>query len=125
MRAAMNFVLVNDGQPSHEAACSACVRPLRSGYVRHVPTRECYCDYECYRQRQLGVALMSWPFSQLGTVSTSESVAASRRLAVEAIAMSSSMAYWSCTAHAWVVLRSLTQAFLSAHELMTLEGGDK
>jgi hypothetical protein len=38
----MNFVLVNDGQPSHESACSACARPLRSGYVRHVPTREGY-----------------------------------------------------------------------------------
>jgi hypothetical protein len=95
----MNFVLVNDGQPSRKSGCGACAKLLRSGYVRHVPTRECYCDYECYRQCQLGVALMSWPVSQLGTVSTSESVAASRRLAVEAIAMSSSMAYWSCTTH--------------------------
>ena len=59
----MNFVLVNDGQPSHESPCGACARPLRSGYVRHVATRECYCDYECYRQHQLGAALMSWPFS--------------------------------------------------------------
>ena len=121
----MNFVLVNDGQPSHESPCGACARPLRSGYVRRVATRECYCDYECYRQHQLGAALMSWPFSGFRTVSTSKSVAASRRLAVEAIAMSSSMAYWSCTTHALAVLQSLTQAFLSAHELMTLEGGDR
>ena len=64
----MNFVLVNDGQPSRESACGACAKPLRSGYVRHVPTRECYCDYECYQQYQLGAALMSWPFSQLWTV---------------------------------------------------------
>jgi hypothetical protein len=121
----MNFVLVNDGHPSHGSACGACAKPLRSGYVRHVPTRDCYCDYECYRQHQLGVALMSWPFSQIWTVSTSKSVAASRQLAVEAIAMSGSIAYWSCTTHTWAVLRSLTQAFLSAHELMTLEGGDR
>lgn len=82
------------------------------------------CGYECYRQHQLGAVLMSWPFSQLRTVSTSKSVAASRRLAVEAIAMSGSMAYWSCTSHTWGVLRSLNLAFLSAHELVTLEGGD-
>jgi hypothetical protein len=63
---------------------------------------------------------MSWPFSQLRT----GSVAASRRLAFEAIAMSGSIAYWNCTTHTWLVLRSLTQAFLSTHELMTLEGGD-
>jgi hypothetical protein len=37
--------------------------------------------------------------------------------------MSSSMAYWSCATHTRAV-QSLTQAFLSAHELMTLEGGD-
>jgi hypothetical protein len=119
----MNFVLVNDGRPA--SACGACARPLRSGYVRQVRTRECYCDYECYRQHQLGAALMWWPFSQLMTVPTSKSVAASQRLAVEAIAMSGAIAYWSCTTHTWAVLQSLTQAFLSAHELMTLEGGDR
>ena len=120
----MNFVLVNDGQPSHEAACGACARPFRSGYVRHVPTRECYCDYECYRQHQFGAALMWWPFAQFKMVSRSKSVAASRPLPVEAIAMSGSIAYWSCTTHTWTVLRELTEAFLSAHELTTLEGGD-
>jgi hypothetical protein len=120
----MNLVLVNDGQPSQESTCGACAQPLRSGYVRHVATRECYCDYKCYRQHEFAAALMSWPFSQLWTASTSKSVAASRQLAVEAIATSSSMAYWSCTTHTWAVLRSLTQAFLSAHQLMTSEGGD-
>jgi hypothetical protein len=115
----MKFVLVNDGRT--EPACGACARPLRSGYVRHVRTRECYCDHECYRQHRLVAALRWWPTSE----PSSKSVAASQRLAVEAIAMSGSLAYWSCTTHTWEALRPLTEAFLSAYELMTLEGGDR
>lgn len=113
----MNFVLVNDGSPSHGSACSTCARPLRSGYVRHVPTRERYCDHDCYRQHQLAAALL-WPFAQPSYV------AEYRRTAIEAIVMSNAIAYWSYTTHVWALSRSLTQVFLSAHELVTLEGGD-
>ena len=37
--------------------------------------------------------------------------------------MSGSIAYWSCTTHMGGIAIT-DQAFLSAHELMTLEGGD-
>lgn len=114
----MNFVLVNDGWPSHDSACRTCARPLSSGYIRHVPTGERYCDHDCYRKHQLAAALVSWSFAQPSCV------AASHRMAIEAIAMSNAIAYWSYTTHVWALSRSLTQAFLSAHKLITLEGGD-
>ncbi|MDA9503824.1 hypothetical protein XI09_03160 [Bradyrhizobium sp. CCBAU 11386] len=72
-----------------------------------------------------GGALMWRPFSELMTVPTSKSVAASQPPAIEAIATSGAIAYWTCTTHTWALLRSLTLAFLSAHELITLEGGDR
>ena len=117
---AMKFVMVNHEPPSRDSACSACARPLRSGYVRHVRTQRRYCGYDCYRQHQLGTSLMSWPLSQLWTAPAPKSIAASRRIAVEAIALSSAIAYWSFTAQMWAVSQSLTQAFLSARDLMTL-----
>ena len=120
----MKFVVVNHEPPSHESTCSACARSLRSGYVRHVRTQQRYCGYDCYRRHQLSAALMSWPLCQLKTASAPKSIAASRRIAVEAIAVSSAIAYWSYITQMWALSRSLTQAFLSVRELMTLKGGD-
>jgi hypothetical protein len=92
--------------------------------VRHVRTRDHYCNYDCYRRHQLATALTAWPLSHFVVAPAPNSVAASRRIAVEAIAMSSAIAYWSFTTQVWTLSQSLTRAFLSAHELMTLKGGD-
>lgn len=113
----MNFVLVNDGSPSNDSACRTCARPLRSGYIRHVSTRERYCDHDCYRQHQLAAAVFSGPFSP-------SCIAASHRMAIEAIVMWNAIAYLSFTTHGWALSQSLIQGFLSAHKLIALEGGD-
>jgi hypothetical protein len=118
----MNCVLVNDGQPPHESACGAA-----PGHSGQVTSGTCRRGSAVVTMSAIGnassAALMSWPFSQLRTVSTSKGVP---RLDGWRSRRSPCRAPWPTGAapQTWTVLQSLTQAFLSAHELMTLEGGD-
>jgi hypothetical protein len=120
----MNFMLVNDEPSSHESSCTTCARRLRPGYLRHVRSRARFCDHDCYRRHQLAAAFAQWPLFDFTAARPPSGAPASRRIAVEAIAMSSAVAYWSFTTQMWILSRSLTSTFLSAHELMTSRGGD-
>jgi hypothetical protein len=104
----LKFMLVNRGLPADGSACSACAQPLGSSYLRHVPTRRPYCDYECYRRYQLTAMAMPW----------------SDPSSIEAIAVWTAIASWSCMMQIGVLSRSLTEAFLRAHDLLLPEGGD-
>ena len=120
----MNFLVVNDEPPSHALACSGCNMPLRAGYIRHVPTQDRYCGYDCYRCHRFAVTLMTWPFQRLAPAFSRKSVPASELVAIQAMTLSTAMTCWSLMTQTWALSRSLTQTFLSAHKLMTLEGGD-
>ncbi|MFK4724674.1 hypothetical protein ABIE89_005774 [Bradyrhizobium niftali] len=120
----MSFVLVNHEPSLHEASCSACAGHLRAGYVRNVPTRACYCNYDCYRRHRLSSALTPWPLVHLSAVAAPGSVTASRQIAMETIIVSGAIAHWSLIAQMWTLSYSLTRAFLSAHELMTWKAGN-
>jgi hypothetical protein len=104
----MRFMLVNQGRPCHDAACSACARPLSSSYVRHVPTQRLYCDFDCYRQYQQTAMGMRWPYSG----------------SLEAITVLAAISGWSWMMQMGALSRSLTEAYLRAHNLLTMEGGD-
>ena len=67
---------------------------------------------------------MPLPLLYLDAASVPDSMAASRRLAEEAMAVSSAIACWSFTIQVWSLSQSPTRAFPSAHELMTSKGGD-
>lgn len=112
----MNFVLVNHEPPLSAATCSTCARAIRSGYVRHVRTRRCYCDYDCYRRGELVTLLMPW--SMLGR---REPAAGNM---IEMLAMLSAVSCWSCTIQMWTFARALTGAYLDGRDLITTEGGD-
>ncbi|WP_246583604.1 hypothetical protein [Bradyrhizobium iriomotense] len=99
-------MLVNQEHPCHDAACSACDRPLGSSYVRHVSKQERYCDYDCYR-RQTATDML-WPY----------------RSSLEAVAVLTAIASWSWMIQMGALSRSLGEAYLRGYDLLTLEGGD-
>lgn len=101
-------MLVNQECPRHGAACSACAQPLGSSYVRHVSKQERYCDYDCYRRYHQTAIDMLWPY----------------RSSLEAITVLAAISGWSCMMHMGALSRSLTEAYLRTHDLLTREGGD-
>lgn len=102
----LRYMLVNQGRPRHGAACSACARPLGASYLRHVSTQQRYCDYDCYRRRT--ATEMFWPYGS----------------SLEAITVLAAISTWSCMMQMGALSRSLTEAYLRAHDLLTPEGGD-
>lgn len=104
----LKFMLVNRGLPADGSACSACAQPLGSSYLRHVPTRRPYCDYECYQRHRLTAMVMPW--SDPGSIA--------------AITVWSTIVSLSCMMQIGALSRSLTEAFLRAHDLPLQEGGD-
>ncbi|MBR0716171.1 hypothetical protein JQ632_19695 [Bradyrhizobium liaoningense] len=103
----MKFMLVNQGRPGEGSACSACAEPLGSNYLRHVPTRRPYCDYDCYRQYRL--TAMAMPWSDPGSL--------------EAITVFAAIASWSWMMQIGALSHALTEAFLRAHDLLLLPEG--
>jgi hypothetical protein len=101
----LKFILVNRELPADGSACSACAKPLGSSYLRHVPTRRPYCDYECYQRYRL----IAMPWFDPGSM--------------EAIMVWTAIASWSCMMQIGALSRSLTEA-LRAHDLLLPEGGD-
>jgi hypothetical protein len=104
----MRFMLVNQGQPRQGAACSACARTLGSSYVRHMSTQRLYCDHDCYRRYQQTAMGILWPY----------------RNSLEAITVMAAISGWSYMMQMGALSRSLTEAYLRAHDLLTQEGGD-
>jgi collagenase-like PrtC family protease len=104
----LRFMLVNQGRPLHGATCSACARPLGTSYVRHVSTQRRYCDHDCYRRYQQTAMGMLWPYSS----------------SLEAITVLTAISGWSWMMQMSALSRSLTEAYLRAHDLLTTEGGD-
>src|SRR5262245_27430620 len=104
----MRFVVVNQRPPCSASACSACARPLTFGYIRHVPTQQRYCDYDCYCQCQLATRSMpSWSTSWLDAPRASDGVALACRNAIEVIALMGAVSCWSYTTQMWALSRSL------------------
>nr|WP_245329216.1 hypothetical protein [Bradyrhizobium centrolobii] len=101
-------MLVNQGQARHGAACSACAQPLGSSYIRHMSTQRRYCDYDCYRRYQPSAMGMLWPYGS----------------SLEAITVLAAISTWSCMMQMGALSRSLTEAYLRAHDLLTTEGVD-
>jgi hypothetical protein len=119
----MRFVVVNHRAPFSGSACSTCARPLASGYIRHVPTKQRYCDYECYRRRQYKLVSVTMPWlTSACTTPAADGFAPACRDAVEVIALMGAVSCWSCTTQMWVLLRSLAEATLSA---LDHKGGDR
>ena len=112
----MRFVLVNHKPSGHGATCNACSGTLGSSYVRHVPTQRQYCDYDCYRRH--GPMTMALPW-----LAPDRAVTAYRD-AAELITVIAAISSWSWMMQIEAFSRSLTAMFLSAHDLMTREGGD-
>ena len=104
----MRFMLVNQARPGHGSACSACAQPLGSSYVRHVPTQRRYCGYDCYRHYQLTAMATAWTY----------------RSSLETIMVLAAISSWSWMMQMGAFSRSLTEAFLRVHDLLTAEGGD-
>ncbi len=102
----LRFMLVNQDQPRHGATCSACARPLGSSYVRQVSTQRRYCDTDCHRRYQQKAMEMLWPY-QLQTITVLAAISS-----------------WSWMMQMGALSRSLTEAYLRAHDLLTTEGGD-
>lgn len=96
----LRFMLVNHGRPSHGATCSACAQPLGASYVRHVSTRRRYCDTDCYRRYQQSAIGMLWPYHS----------------SLETITVLAATSSWSWVIQMSALSRSLTEAFLRAHE---------
>ncbi|WP_249142995.1 hypothetical protein [Bradyrhizobium liaoningense] len=93
-------MLVNQGQPRHGGTCSACAQPLGSSYVRHVSTQRRYCAYDCYRRYQQTNMETLWPY----------------RSSLEAITVFAAISSWSWMMQMSALSRTLTEAFLRAHE---------
>lgn len=104
----LRFMLVNHGRPSHGAACSACAQPLGASYVRHVSTQRRYCDTDCYHRYQQSAMGMLWPYQS----------------SIETIAVLAAISSWSWMMQMSALSRSLTEAYLRAHSLLTTEGDD-
>lgn len=105
--ASLRFMLVNQGRPGEGSACNACAQPLGSNYLRHVPTRRPYCDYDCYRRYRLSTMAMPWSDSS----------------SLEAITVFAAVASWGCMMQIGALSRALTEAFLRAHDLLLLPEG--
>ena len=99
-------MLVNQETPRPGAACSACARPLGASYLRHASMQARYCDYDCYRQQ-----------ATMG-------IFAPYRGSLEAISMLTAISAWSLMMQMSALSRSLTEVYLRAHDLLTMEGGD-
>ncbi|MGW1422250.1 hypothetical protein ACWAT4_19285 [Bradyrhizobium manausense] len=112
----MKFVLVNHEPALCSATCSTCARSIRSGYVRHVRTQRCYCDYDCYRRGELGALLMPWPMFGRGEPGGGNMI--------EMLAVLSAVSCWNCTMQIWTFARAMSGAFLHGCDLITMEGGD-
>ena len=112
----MRFVLVNQRPSGHGATCNTCSGPLGSSYLRHVPTQRQYCDYDCYRRHRATTMALPW-------LAPDRAVTAYRN-AAELITVIAAISSWSWMMQIEAVSRSLTAMFLSAHDLMTREGGD-
>lgn len=104
----MRFILVNQAPPRHDDACSACAQPLGSSYLRHVSTQRRYCDYDCYHRYQQTAIAMLGPYGS----------------SLEAITLVAAISSWSWMMQMGALSRSLTAAYLRAHDLLTPEGGD-
>jgi hypothetical protein len=57
----MRFVIVSDSTPRTYSVCAHCAKPIDVGYLRELTSNFPYCDYACYRGREL--ALGCWPFA--------------------------------------------------------------
>jgi hypothetical protein len=101
-------MLVNQERPRHGVTCSACARPLGASYLRRVSTQQRYCDYDCYRRYQETAMEMLWPHHS----------------SLEAITVLAAISSWSWMMQMGALSRSLTEAYLRAHDLLTMEGGD-
>ena len=44
----MRFIWVNGRRPSSQSVCAFCSQPIGAAYVRHIETRLCYFDPDCY-----------------------------------------------------------------------------
>ncbi len=104
----LRFMLVNQDQPRHGATCSACARPLGSSYVRQVSTQRRYCDTDCHRRYQQKAMEMLWPYHS----------------SLQTITVMAAISGWSWMMQMGALSRSLTEAYLRAHDLLTPEGGD-
>jgi hypothetical protein len=109
----MDFMLVNDEPSPQAATCSSCARRLSSGYVRHMSTRERYCDYACYRGHHLAKALMPWPLFQPCSLPGANGLTAPGASEVEMIITSSAIVHWRLATQMWTLTQSLTRALLS------------
>jgi hypothetical protein len=49
----MKFVLVNDHAPRGSSACTSCLMPIGTSYLRDLSSRLPYCDHQCYLCRPL------------------------------------------------------------------------
>jgi hypothetical protein len=120
----VKFVVVNHEPPSREAACSTCAQPLRSCYVRHARTQRRYCNYDCYRRSEVVTPMMRWPMPGGTGTQAADNLAVAARNAIELFAILSAVSCWSSTIQMWTFARALTDAFLDARDLITMEGGD-
>ena len=120
----MKFVVVNHEPPSREAACSTCAQRLQPGYIRHVRTQRRYCDHDCYRRNELATLMMEWSMPGLTGTRPTENIAAVAGRAIEVLAVLGAVSCWSSTIQMWTFSRALTEAFLGAHDLMAMGGGD-
>jgi hypothetical protein len=56
----MKFVLVNHRTPLDSPTCAECAGSLTSGYLKAVPTRRQYCDYNCYLRHEARSLMTPW-----------------------------------------------------------------
>lgn len=119
----MKFVVVNHEPQLRAATCSTCSRSIQSGYVRHVRTQRCYCDYDCYRRGEPVTFLMQWPMPGRSKPGAGNVALAAGNM-IETLAVLSAVSWWSCTIQAWTVARALTGACLDGRDLIAREGGD-
>lgn len=119
----MKFVVVNHEPPLHAATCSTCSRSIQSGYVRHARTQHRYCDYDCYRRREVVTLSMQWPIpGRAGPAAGNVEIAAGNM--IEMLAVLGAVSCWSYTIQTWSFARALTAAYLDGRDLIELEGGD-
>jgi hypothetical protein len=56
----MRFVLVNDRTPRTPSVCTACSRPLESGFLHDLSTRRRYCGIECHPGQAMNGEFIRW-----------------------------------------------------------------
>lgn len=57
----MRFVIVSDRVPPTYSVCAHCAKPIDVGYLRELTSNLPYCNYACYRGREM--ALARWSFA--------------------------------------------------------------